>query len=442
MRKKILFFLGMVFLIKPILAQENQINISIEKFFTDEYSNEMFPNQNGIYNSDASTYIIFDYLKKTKHIDFVSKIVLNNKDISINQFGIYSEFNNHFFNLGILPYQSKRINDFVLSNNSEPFLNFQFGNIKNTKLKSFLLKYDFLVGQLNSRGTFLHEIDYDEFINSEYLINPYIHKKTLKIGYEFDKNKLLVGLTHGVMFAGKVQKGNGVINPDRSFKAFIDAVLVRSSKGKYYTADQNLEGNHLGFWSIELIRKEFEVYINKIFDDGSGQWFDNKFDGIWGVNIKPKNKKIDMINIELTTTKHQSGNVHIPGEGSGVDSYYWHHIYTSGWYINNLSLGHPLISPYNNRMHALKIAMKYNINSNDSFYFSSYIIDRFKNYGPKGTTEGVIFENDNAQRVYIGNFNFSKKLKKESRLIISLGYKFDEIKLMNYKIKFEKAINF
>ena len=81
----------------------------------------MFPNQNGIYNSDASTYIIFDYLKKTKHIDFVSKIVLNNKDISINQFGIYSEFNNHFFNLGILPYQSKRINDFVLSNNSENY---------------------------------------------------------------------------------------------------------------------------------------------------------------------------------------------------------------------------------------------------------------------------------------------------------------------------------
>ena len=371
----------------------------------------------------------------------MSKIVFNDKDISINQFGISSEFNNHFLKFGILPYQSRRSNDFVLSDHSEPFLNFQFGNIGNTKFKSFLLKYDFLIGQLNSRDNFLHEIDYDEFIDSEYLINPYIHKKTLKIGYEFDKNQLLIGLTHGVMFGGKIQKGDGIIAPNRSFKAFIDAFLAKSSKGTYYTADQNLEGNHLGFWSIELIRQEFEIYINKIFDDGSGQWFDNKFDGIWGLTIKPGNKKIDMINIELTTTKHQSGNTHIPGQGSGVDSYYWHHVYTSGWYINNLSLGHPLISPYNNRMHALKISMKYNISNDYDFYFSSYIIDRFQNYGPKGATEGVIFENDNAERVYIGNFNLSKDLK-ESRLIFSLGYKLDDIKLMAYKIRFEKELIF
>ena len=116
MNLKILFFLSIVFLTKNLFGQENQINISTEFFVNDEYASEMFPNQNGVYDSNANSYIIFDYLKKTKNIDFLFKTVFNENNVSINQFGIGSRFNNHFFKIGILPYQPRKDNDFVLSN--------------------------------------------------------------------------------------------------------------------------------------------------------------------------------------------------------------------------------------------------------------------------------------------------------------------------------------
>jgi hypothetical protein len=446
MKKKIISLLLWTLFQNNLFSQNKAIVLSSELFFNKDYAHEMFPNQNGIYRNNAGLYATVSFSQKFEKFDFIIKPVINEDEFFINQVGIKLDSNNHFIKFGILPYVPNRKNDFVLSDHGEPFLSFQFGNVenivfKNKVLKPFFLKYDFVVGQLNSRGNFVHEIDYDDFIDSEYLIQPFIHKKTLKVGHEFRENQLLFGFTHGVMFGGKIQKGDGIITPNRSFRAFIDALLLKSSSGSYYTADPNIEGNHLGFWSIELNRKDFEIYVNKIFDDGSGLWLNNRLDGIWGLTIKPQNKKIDMVNIELTTTKYQSGNTHIAGEGGGVDSYYWHHIYTSGWYINNLSLGSPLISPYNNRMHALKISTRYNLNNNDYLSLTSYIIDRFKHYGPKGTVGGVIFDNDSAQRVYIGNIHLSKKFK-ESRLIFSLGYKVDEIKLLNYKIKFEKEIIF
>tara|TARA_Y100000389_G_scaffold198620_1_gene235465 strand:+ start:15505 stop:16905 length:1401 start_codon:yes stop_codon:yes gene_type:complete len=446
MKKKIISLLLCIFFQNSLFSQNNTIVLSSELFLNKDYSHEMFPNQSGLYRNNAGLYTAFNFSRKFEKFDFIIKPVANEDDFFINQVGIKFNLNNHFIKFGILPYVPARANDFVLSDHGEPFLSFQFGSIKNIVfnnkvLKPFFLKYDFVVGQLNSRGSFIHEIDYGDFIDSEYLIQPFLHKKTLEVGYKFRENQLLLGFTHGVMFGGKIQKGDGIITPNRSFRAFTDALLLKSSGGSYYTADPNVEGNHLGFWSIGFYRKDFEIYINKIFDDGSGLWLNNRLDGIWGLNFKPQNEKIEMINIELTTTKYQSGNTHIAGKGSGVDSYYWHHIYTSGWYINNLSLGHSLISPYNNRMHALKLSTKYNLNNNDYLSLTSYIIDRFKHYGPKGTVEGVIFDSDDAQRVYIGNLNFSKKLK-ESRLIFSLGYKVDEIKLMNYKIKFEKELIF
>lgn len=439
MKKIILFF---IIINTLLISQENNLKISSEFFLNDNYNSKIFYNNNGIYKNRASNYLILDYSYKYKNLNIILKPVFSNSDLILNKIGLEFFHKNHFIKIGVLPYNSLRKNDFILSQNGEPFINFQFGTIKNLPLKkkkinNLIFGYDFFVGKLNSRNNFIHEIEYDEYIESKYIINPYFHKKTLNVGYKFPNFTFNLGLNHGVMFGGKIQKGDGIINPDRTMRAFSDAIAFQTSSENYYSADQNFEGNHLGYISFELFNDTFHLYYDKIFDDKSGLQFKNGFDGILGFVFSPSSLEYNF-SLELLSTKNQSGNVHIEGESSGVDSYYWHHIYTSGWFINNHSLGHYLLSPFNNRMQALSLIFEKKISDEFNFSVQTNIINEFQHYGPKNTQ--LTFTDDKYNKwVNYTNINLMKKFK-EIKYTFSLGYINDEIKLNTYKIKLEKDL--
>lgn len=443
MNRKKLFLLAILLSANTTFGQNNKINIAIENFSSNRYSHEMFPNQNGIYNEDSNTYFVFDYFMNNKHYDFVSKIVLTNKNISINQFGISSKFKNHFLKFGILPYQSSKNNDFVLSQNSEPLLSFQFGTIADIqmqkKLSNFFVNYDFFIGQLNSKEKFLHESEYNQYVYSDYLINPYLHKKTLNIGYNFPNYTINLGFNHGVMFGGKIQKGSGVISPDRTLRAFLDSIAFQSASENYYSADLNFEGNHLGYISFQLYNDIFEIYYDKIFDDKSGLKFQNGFDGILGLKLSSP-KKDKELNVEILSTKNQSGNLHIEGQTSGVDSYYWHHIYTSGWNINGKSLGHFLLFPNNNRLNAMLISYTSQFENKFNFTIETKLINQFQHYGPKNTNVESFNDNINLWKNFT-TLHLTREYN-DLKYTFSLGYINDEIKLTTYKLKVEKELFF
>lgn len=439
MKKIVLFF---TIISSLLVAQENNLKISSEFFLNNNYNYKNFYNNNGIYEKGVDNYLILDYSYKYKNINIIIKPVFSNSDLILNKIGLEFFKKNHFLKFGILPYNSLRKNDFILSQNGEPFINLQFGTVKNLTItkKNFnnvVLGYDFFIGKLNSRNNFIHEIEYDEYIKSKYLINPYFHRKSLNIGYKFPNFTLNFGLNHGVMFGGKIKKGDGIINPDRTMRAFLDAIAFQSASENYYSADLNFEGNHLGYISFELSNDIFQIYYDKIFDDKSGLKFRNGFDGIFGFILSPASGKYNL-NMEILSTKNQSGSIHIAGESSGVDSYYWHHIYTSGWYINNLSLGHHLLSPFNNRMQALSLFFERKFDNKIHLSVQTKIINEFQHYGPKNTQLTII---DDSYKKWLNytNINLMKKFKK-MKYTFSLGYINDEIKLTTYKIKVEKDL--
>lgn len=153
----------------------------------------------------------------------------------------------------------------------------------------------------------------------------------------------------------------------------------------------NVAGNHLGAFILEFGNRfknwEYKLYHEHLFDDHSGIAFKNRFDGLWGIEIKCTDKKNIVSNalIEWIYTKHQSGPFlwdktdEIPVQVSSGDDYYNNYFYP-GWTHYGYSMGTPFItSPmynadhyggfYNNRVNALHIGI--------SGYFSDSLSYRF-----------------------------------------------------------------
>ena len=135
-------------------------------------------------------------------------------------------------------------------------------------------------------------------------------------------------------------------NEDPKFyqEAFLDVFILRTNT--YQNYDVNGEGNHLGFWNFQFNNEKIRFSYDKFFDDASGFEFKNGIDGNWNFDFYFTDPSfVRKIGINVLHTTDQSGNIHPPG----IDSYYWHHVYTYGWRHNSFSYGNPLISPENNR---------------------------------------------------------------------------------------------
>ena len=115
----------------------------------------------------------------------------------------------------------------------------------------------------------------------------------------------------------------------------------------------NKFGNTLGSRSygvdVTLNNSVTGVYMQDVFDDGSGLRRQNFPDGLWGAYLRFDGEKrlVQAIVYEFLHTKDQSGPTHNDPDGNvvgGNDNYFNHGQYRSGWTLYGFTIGTPLIT--------------------------------------------------------------------------------------------------
>ena len=89
------------------------------------------------------------------------------------------------------------------------------------------------------------------------------------------------------------------------------------------------------------MRMNLKVYYQHIFEDTSGIRFENKTDGLWGIELKNYIKKTTIL-LEYINTKNQYLDPPYVQE-----NYFNHGLYSYGWSYKNYTLGNPLINHLN-----------------------------------------------------------------------------------------------
>ncbi|WP_163319062.1 capsule assembly Wzi family protein [Dysgonomonas sp. 520] len=228
--------------------------------------------------------------------------------------------------------------------------------------------------------------------DGNYALDVLYHNKY--IFFKFDKNRpfnFTFGLEMAAQFGGKMYRDHKYVgNSPAKLKDFFKILIPSSGDSDSNGTDQiNILGNMYGSWHF-LGNYKFKnnitlkAYHDHFFDDHSGMWFKNKFDGLWGVELSfNKRQPITNILFEYVNTKSQSGpflwdeSPSIPIQVSAGDDYYNSVDYVS---VSNYgqNIGNPLlVSPiynngkslyiYNNRISAFHLGVSGYVSSEVSY---------------------------------------------------------------------------
>ncbi len=193
------------------------------------------------------------------------------------------------------------------------------------------------------------------------------HRKyfLVRFGHPSKKFYGIFGCDMAAQFGGTVYNlgvNQPVVRFPSKLKDFFKVLIPLSGGDDAPTIDQvNISGNHLGSYIFEFgTRQEAwsgRVYYEHPFDDHSGMIFNNKCDGLWGMEFTNKAAYpiVKGIVAEYLNTRNQSGpflwdqNEIIPVPIRNGDYYYGHTRY-NGWVHRGHTIGNMLIaSPgYNN----------------------------------------------------------------------------------------------
>ena len=223
-------------------------------------------------------------------------------------------------------------------------------------------------GWLQAKGDFAigksFDTDYlEDFsgVNQMYVKDVLWHHKSLFFRIKDTKNGFPLSLTLGVQHFA--QWGGTSINPKigeqpRSFKDMIRVVFGKAGGDDATLADRyNVLGSHFGAFDFQLsyTAKDWtgHIYYQHYFNDRSGIEFENKCDGLWGMQIElPQMPWLNKIVVEYLVAMNQSGPIHFimfdhdkweGGRGGGDDDYYNNKEYTTGLSYFNRGIGSPLI---------------------------------------------------------------------------------------------------
>lgn len=194
-----------------------------------------------------------------------------------------------------------------------------------------------------------------------YIEKPFVHQKFLygNIGGNFPLNAYF-GFHHIALWGGKHPlHGELPVN----WNVYKEILLAKSGSEQttpFGGEMINKNGNHIGSRDIG-ITYDFStfttnVYLQTLFEDGSGKDWENFPDGLWGLSFSNKNHSalINKITLEYFHSTNQSGHVHdidnsppIDSIQNGNDNYFNHYIYSSGWSYLGYTIGTPFItSPF------------------------------------------------------------------------------------------------
>ncbi len=215
------------------------------------------------------------------------------------------------------------------------------------------------------------------FIDDRYVEDVLLHHKNIYIRLG---GTLPVNIHYG--FNHYAQWGGNSPDYDKPFPSDLDAYYRiffnragdTDIEGTPQTWENNKFGNTLGSrnYGIELDLQTLEagLYMQDVFEDGSGLRRQNFPDGLWGAYLRltEKPQLLQAIVYEFLHTKDQSGPTHNDPDGNtigGNDNYFNHAIYQSGWTNHRQTIGTPLItSPVYNGMERFSALPAHHLHNN------------------------------------------------------------------------------
>jgi len=330
----IIFFIS---LNNSLLAQEKKIDLIIQNNPTEweEYW-WLTKNSFGIPNLQSQFQLQFNQPKTSYKLNLLNDT--NGKFYIGNSYIKHNFSDKTFIKIGrYYRDYSTYLNDnlssghMLISNNAQPMPKIGFVTSKNLKKNKFI---SFDAGL--SHGFFS--------TTSYYIKAPYLHEKFIYLNYKKNEHKFAVGMVHEAIWGGDITYEGGTI-PNRSFpiniKNFFKVFIA--SDGEYEGGPHaNALGNHLGIWDFYYENykndKTIKLYYQHFFEDTSSLRFQNKIDGLWGIQINNYIPDTVFL-IEYLNTKNCCTNP--PYQD---DDYYGNYQYIDGWRYKNNIIGNAFVN--------------------------------------------------------------------------------------------------
>ena len=203
--------------------------------------------------------------------------------------------------------------------------------------------------------------EYEEGLlwDNQAVTNAHLHHKNLCFKSSISSNlSLSIGIDHYVFWGGT----SAVYGEQPGLSEYFRYILGMKGGSSATQSDQiNVAGNGLGSYNLELKKEWTNVstsfYWNHPFEDRSGMELVNIRDGLWGIHLGKKNRKAFITDFvyEYLYTLNQSGSYHMKPSptpedptrmtGRGMDNYFNHGLYTSGFTHYQQMMGTPLFVP-------------------------------------------------------------------------------------------------
>ena len=154
-----------------------------------------------------------------------------------------------------------------------------------------------------------------------------------------------IGFVHEAVWAGTTIDTGYNHNPGNqpdSFKDFLKVFISADGPLREGEPHANALGSHIGIWDFIYTKKNadktLKLYYQHYFEDTSSLRFQNKTDGLWGLELTNYIPKINLL-LEYLDTSHCCINP--PYQ---KDIYYWNYQYNDGWKYKDMIIGNPFVN--------------------------------------------------------------------------------------------------
>ena len=326
----------------------------------------MTANQNGIYSKQGSSYQLAQFgFNRNIDQDTVMKWsytyganlvygYAGSSAVQVNEYWIGVRFRSLLLKAGAMAEPilynglSSTNGNMYNSGNARPIPGLILSS--NGYIPSFIAKKWLSVRFLYNEG-FLND--------SRVVTHAHLHHKNLYLkGTVTSSVSIEVGLEHYVFWGGN-SPIYGKLPGEKDYFRYILGLAGGSDSD---VKDQvNAAGNQLGSYNLQIQKDWTNIsasfYWNHPFEDRSGMELANLPDGLWGIHVmsKKRNALVTDVLYEFMNTRNQSGSFHlIPAptpenpdrlSGRGMDNYFNHWAYRSGFTHFQRMIGTPLFVP-------------------------------------------------------------------------------------------------
>jgi len=326
----------LIILFTKIYSQDfqNQYNLLLKP----DLSNQWWSQYNNYGQKPSQIKFNYSGTYITKKVNYNFRVFASKDKIYIGESFLQSKlFNNTYLKAGkyykdFSSYLNENLSfgSLLISNNAEPMP--KIGLLSSYKFKQ------------NRNLDLNFGISHGWFASSEiYKTAPMLHEKFIYLNYSKNKNELSIGFVHEAMWGGSTEDYGDFPN---SFKDFLKVFISADGQLLEGEPHANALGNHLGIWDFyykkTISDKEIALYYQHFFEDTSGLRFDNKSDGLWGIELSNFIENTHILFEYLNTTNQDRNPPYVD------EHYYNHGQYQEGWSYKGYAIGNPFINHLDN----------------------------------------------------------------------------------------------